>query len=237
MSKLYFLRHAQASFMADNYDQLSDKGIKQSAALGHHLAQSKIVFDKVYVGPLQRQKHTAQIVKSEYEKMDMNLPSLIEIEGLREHMGTEAMHIGFPKMSVLEPRVETWLSEAKQNPSLKRRNNLLAFQLFMDYYVTGKIELEGVETWQFFRSSVKAALDQILAETGTGETIGIFTSGGTISSITAESLDIKDETKVAALNFSIRNTSINTFLYSKDRFNVLSLNEIPHLDKEMVTFV
>ena len=67
--------------------------------------------------------------------------------------------------------------------------------------------------------------------------MGVFTSGGTISSITAESLNINDELKIADLNFSIRNTSFTTFLYSKEAFNLLSFNELPHLEKDMITFV
>jgi hypothetical protein len=65
----------------------------------------------------------------------------------------------------------------------------------------------------------------------------VFTSGGTISSISAESLKISDEKKIAGLNFSIRNTSFTSFLFSKNQFNLLSFNELPHLEKEMITFV
>ena len=58
MSKLYFFRHAQASFGAANYDALSDKGIAQTVLLGNYLVAKKHTFDKVFVGPLQRQQHT-----------------------------------------------------------------------------------------------------------------------------------------------------------------------------------
>ena len=41
MSELYLVRHAQASFGADNYDQLSDHGHQQSRWLGRHGAPSR----------------------------------------------------------------------------------------------------------------------------------------------------------------------------------------------------
>ncbi len=63
MSKIYFFRHAQASFGADNYDELSAKGILQSLELGKYLVSKKQRFDRVYVGPLKRQQHTFEIVK------------------------------------------------------------------------------------------------------------------------------------------------------------------------------
>ena len=36
MSELHLVRHAQASFGSDNYDQLSDLGHRQSRLLGGH---------------------------------------------------------------------------------------------------------------------------------------------------------------------------------------------------------
>ncbi len=62
MSKLYFFRHAQASFLADNYDQLSSHGEKQSFELGKYLVEKDFQFDKIFVGPLSRQKKTFEIV-------------------------------------------------------------------------------------------------------------------------------------------------------------------------------
>ena len=70
-----------------------------------------------------------------------------------------------------------------------------------------------------------------------GETVAAFTSGGTISAITAECLGLSSEKKVADLNFAIRNTAWTTFLYSAEKFNLLTFNELPHLKKEMITFV
>ena len=64
MSKLYFFRHGQASLGADNYDVLSSKGKEQAVALGTYLAQKNIQFDRVFVGPLDRQKDTYEAVKT-----------------------------------------------------------------------------------------------------------------------------------------------------------------------------
>jgi len=237
MSKLVFIRHAQASFMASNYDKLSEKGIKQSEILGPHLAKAYPHFDKIYTGPLERQKHTAHIVRTSYQSKDQNFPDPIMIQGLREHKATHAMRMARPQLETLAPQTKIWLEEADQNPAVSRRNNLRAFQVFMDLYATGKIEIDQIETWQNFRSEVKSGLQQILENTGRGETIAIFTSGGTIASITAEALGIQDETKVAALNFALRNTSVNTFFYANSKFNLHSLNDVSHLEKDMITFV
>ena len=39
MSEIYFIRHGQASFGEENYDRLSDLGVKQAKYLARHLAK------------------------------------------------------------------------------------------------------------------------------------------------------------------------------------------------------
>jgi len=237
MSKIHLFRHAQASFMADDYDKLSSHGEKQSVELGKYLVEKNRHFDKIFVGPLKRQQHTYQIVADVFAQHNKEIPEAIIIEGLKEHSGTEAMHASIPELIEKHPKVKDWFAEVKENPKLKRRNNLLAFQYFMDEWAEGKINPKGIETWSAFRESVRGGLKTVLENTGKGESVGVFSSGGTISAIAAESLKIHDEKRVLAMNFSIRNTSFSTFFYSKNQFNLLSLNEVPHLSDKMITFV
>jgi broad specificity phosphatase PhoE len=237
MSKLYFFRHAQASFLADNYDQLSSHGEKQSFELGKYLVEKDFQFDKIFVGPLSRQKKTFEIVAEVFSKNKLIIPEPIFVDELKEHSGTEAMHFVFPRLKESVPYVKELLDAIVENPSLKKRNMLLAFQFFMEKWSEDKIDVPEVESWKIFRENVKSGLSQILENTGKGEIIGAFTSGGTISSIAGESLGIKDEKKIVAMNFSVRNTSFTSFLFSKNKFNLLSFNELPHLEKEMITFI
>ncbi len=237
MSKLFFFRHAQASYGAKNYDKLSEKGIEQSAILGQHLVDKGFQFDLVYVGPLERQEHTFEIVKEIYKKNKASIPSPISLEELREHQGPKASVLALPQLKVAVPKVKQWMEELEADPALTHRNKMLYFQYFMQEWTTGNIEVDGVQSWKKFRESVRGGLEQILSQTKNGETIAAFTSGGTISSIVAESLNMQDEYQVATLNFSIRNTSFSSFLYSEEQFNLLSVNELPHLEGEMVTFV
>jgi len=237
MSKLYFFRHAQASFGAANYDALSEKGIEQTILLGKYLVAKKFKFDKIFVGPLQRQQHTFEIVKGIYGKNNISLPAPILVDGLKEHVGHTALDIILPKLQETDAYIKEMIAKAKLNPKRARANRLLIFQYFMNEWVEGKIAVEGVVSWKHFRQNVKEGLSTILQNTGSGETNAAFTSGGTISAIAAESLKIMDEKVVASLNFSIRNTSYSSFFYSKGDFNLFALNELPHLPKEMVTFV
>lgn len=237
MSKIYFFRHAQASFGAENYDELSPKGEQQSVELGKYLVAKKFSFDKIYLGPLKRQQHTFEIVKSIYDKNNLSLPEPIVEEGLLEHEGHKAMAKILPQLVKTNPQVQKLMEQAKDNPARARANSLLIFQRFLDEWVEDKIKVEGFLSWKAFRKKVQTGLDNILDQTGSGEHIAAFTSGGTISSITAEALQITNEKRVIALNFSHRNTAFTSFFYSKGQFNLLGFNEIPHLEEGMITFV
>ena len=237
MSKLYFFRHGQASLGADNYDVLSEKGQKQSEALGHYLVENQLSFDKIFVGPLKRQIDTFKAVETIYSKQGLSIPEHIEIEGLKEHQGIEAMKIALPEMIKSDAYLQSLTRASSNNPENTMRNTMLGFQYFLGQWAEGKIIVEGIPTWANFREEVREGLNEVLKRVEKGETVGVFSSGGTISAIVAECLNLQDEKSVAELNFSIRNTSFTSFLYSNKKFNLLSFNELPHLTSSMITFV
>lgn len=237
MSKLYFFRHGQASLGADNYDMLSDKGKLQAEHLGTYLLSQKLHFDKIYVGPLTRQIDTYQQVKQVYQKRHSSLPESRQIVGLREHQGIEAMKIALPELVKTDDYLKSLQADSKKNPANTLRNTMKSFHYFLGEWAKGNIVVDGVRKWATFREETRQALTQILENTERGETIGVFSSGGTISAITAECLGLPNQKSVTELNFSIRNTAITSFLFSNDQFNLLTFNELPHLEGSMVTFI
>src|SRR4051794_6598920 len=62
MSVLTLVRHGQASYMSENYDKLSPLGERQSRMLGDHWARQSITFDRVFRGPAQRHRRTAELI-------------------------------------------------------------------------------------------------------------------------------------------------------------------------------
>ena len=60
MGTLYLVRHGQASFGADNYDQLSPLGWQQSRRLGQYFKERGYQFEAVITGTLQRHDETWQ---------------------------------------------------------------------------------------------------------------------------------------------------------------------------------
>ena len=58
MGTLYLVRHGQASFGAENYDQLSPVGHQQAVRLGQFWRERGQRFDAVITGTLQRHVQT-----------------------------------------------------------------------------------------------------------------------------------------------------------------------------------
>ncbi|MEM8906737.1 MAG: histidine phosphatase family protein [Bacteroidota bacterium] len=237
MSKIICFRHAQASYLAKNYDELSSHGEQQAEQLGNYLLQNDFQFDQLYVGPLVRQQKTLEIVGEVYAREGRSLGDPITLAALKEHHGPRAMRMAYDELVQTDEVLKAWEAKIQAQPEQIKRYRLLMFQHFMHYWVQGQIVVPGVESWATFRKEVRAAVQHILAQTGKGQTIALFTSGGTIAAIVAEALEMQEETKIAAMNFAIRNTAMTQFWYSKEQFTLHSFNELAHLPAEMETFV
>ncbi len=74
------IRHGQASFGDDNYDKLSEKGLRQAGILADHLINTGLRADALYSWTLQRQQATAQEVIRCFKEcgIDVPEPSLCE---------------------------------------------------------------------------------------------------------------------------------------------------------------
>src|SRR5580704_9723810 len=85
MSVLVLVRHGQASFLGDDYDQLSSVGVIQARLLGQEWIRQGEVFDEVYVGPRRRQQETAAIVGAEFRECGLPWPEAIIMPELDEY--------------------------------------------------------------------------------------------------------------------------------------------------------
>lgn len=237
MSKLFFFRHGQASINSANYDKLSDKGKKQAKLLGHHLIHEGIQFDRIFCGPLLRQKETENHVRNEYKNHNAPYPKPILLEGLKEHNGMEIFKSNYSQLLSKHSYLQQLQDKSSKNNEMRHHYYMEAFSYFMQKWALNALEIEQIPLWKNFRNEVKIALNTIHSSTQKGETIGVFSSGGTISAIVAESLGLEKEDRVAQINYSVRNASITQFLYSPPRFTLLEFNTLHFLPKEMITFV
>ena len=243
MSKLLYIRHGQASFMAKNYDQLSDLGYRQSKVLGEHLVEKGVRFDKIYVGPLKRHQQTFEMVQEAYSENGMALPEPILMPELIEHRGPAVYRHMLPTLLETDEKLQMWDAEVKANPKMLKRNHLRMFHHTLEMWARGDFNgnhPEHLQNWTDFRAMVTRGLKQILKENTdtSGLTIAAFTSGGTVSAAMGEVLQMEKEEKIMELNGTVYNTAVTEFLFSKGKIGLKSFNTIPHLiEKELITYV
>jgi broad specificity phosphatase PhoE len=238
MSKIYLIRHAQASFLADDYDNLSNKGKLQSEALGQYFAANDIHFDKLFIGKLKRHQQTFDGFNKAYITKGIALPKPVQLVELNEHQALNALQFYYGDFIAQNDTAKKLHQEAHKNPELKQKNTIKIFSLFLKAYASGKYPTnhKTIQSWSSFRMQTKKGVSTILEQISKGETIGVFTSGGTKSAIIGDSLELSEE-KISELNLVIRNTSFSQLLFLNSKLIVLSVNETPHLQMELITFV
>ena len=242
MSRLLYFRHAQASYGKPDYDQLSDKGYIQSDHLGQHLVEKEVEFHSIYVGPLKRHHQTLSRVQEAYDKAGAPLPEPIEMKELEEHRGPEVLKRVLHLLNEEDEMIGKWDRERKANPDLFVKNGLLIFDRAMELWATGALNHHHPSeflNWSEFRAQVKRGYQRILDEhrNGKSQTIGLFTSGGTISATMGYVLGIEEDKNIIRLNGIVQNTSISEVLFSGQRVTLKSFNEVGHLPDDLKTFV
>ena len=242
MSEILFIRHAQASFMKADYDQLSPLGEKQSEVLGQYWANQKLKVDRVYIGPLKRHRQTAEIVAQACRTNGLDWPEPIVLEEFREHKGPkvtrQAMTI-LPQLIGLDPKIEDLTKAASAADSQSGKLYLKLYERITRLWVQEKLEglLEECPTWKDFRNKVNRGVELVKSNTGKGERVLVFSSGGPVAVAAGLPLDLSDE-KVLELSWIVQNTSHSSFLSSGERFRMKNFNVISHLDREeLITFI
>jgi len=209
MGTLYLVRHGQASFGADDYDQLSEMGQRQSRRLGEYWAERGVVFDAVITGTLKRHAQTwAGIAEgAQLSHEPLAWPGLNEYD-------SEAVIRAIHPHPLQKPR------SAEEAPELYRHH----FRLLRDgltQWMAGTVSPQGMPSYTEFVHGVSSALDHVRSKHH-GQSVLLVSSGGPIS--TAEA--------TIELNLRIRNSAVTEFQFNPKRHTLLTYNTLPHLDHQ-----
>ena len=225
MARLYLVRHAQASFGMENYDQLSELGYKQSAFIPKHFENSgdnKI--DAFYRGNMLRHRQTA-----EHSFGDKNFNIL---QGLNEFNHENVLRIHRPEIADREKAIALVLSQSNPKKFVEDE-----FDLAMNKWMDEENTNLYAESFKHFKARALDAFNQIItnARQEKHKDVVAITSGGVISLLVAHVLDLP-QNKLSALNTIIGNTSVTSLLFNDDKVSLRYFNNYSHLPKEMVTF-
>jgi broad specificity phosphatase PhoE len=216
MGTLYLVRHGQASFGAEDYDQLSELGARQSERLGQYLADKGLALDAALSGTLRRQTHTCDAILQGggYALAAQRWPELNEFDS-----------------HAIIATVHPHPLEKTDSPERYREH----FRLLRDglrQWMNGVVSPKGMPSYQEFRHGVVSVLDHI-RKNHSGNVL-LVSSGGPISTAVGHVLATSPETTIE-LNLRIRNSSVTEFDFNPKRHTLVTYNTLPHLDKPELT--
>ena len=211
MGNLYLVRHGQASFGAEDYDQLSELGVRQSVRLGEYFAKRGLRFDAVIMGSLRRHAQTWA--------------------GIAQGAGLAAEPLVWPGLneydsSAVIQAIHPYPLEKADTPEMYRAH----FRLLRDgltQWMNGVVSPAGMPSYQEFVHGVTSALDHV--RSNCSGNVLIVSSGGPISTAIGHLLGTTPETTVE-LNFRIRNSSVSELTFNPKRHMLVTYNTLPHLD-------
>ncbi|MEI6803293.1 MAG: histidine phosphatase family protein [Burkholderiales bacterium] len=211
MGNLYLVRHGQASFGADDYDQLSDLGTRQCQRLGEYFARKGLQFDAVLTGTLKRHAQSWQALA---QGANLQLQPLLW-EGLNEY-DSEALITAIQTQPLTRP----------DSPEGYKQH----FRLLRDaltQWMNGVVSPRGMPSYNAFVHGVSSALEHVRKQ-HSGNVL-LVSSGGPIATAVGHVLGLAPETTIE-LNMRIRNSAVTEFAFTPKRHMLMTYNTLPHLD-------
>jgi len=212
MGSVHLIRHGQASFGSDDYDQLSPIGMQQSTALGTSWEASGWAPAAAVAGSMKRHAQTA----------------IAAIDACGQGDGYD-IDDGWNEYDHLA------IARAHDPASLTL--DAKAFQRQLNAALDGWIAGEGdhAETYRDFVGRVMTSFGKATAAAGPGRSIAVFTSGGPIAMV-ASHLLTGDDSAFQRINDVMINAAVTTVIVGSTGPRLLALNESTHLPRDLVTY-
>lgn len=224
MPTVLLIRHAQASFGAADYDVLSASGERQAEIVAAALGRRGYEPSRVVTGSMRRQVDTAAPFAGPAPEVDERWNEYDPSDVLSHHSDSAVRHEGSTAaaegealtskrfQAILEPALAAWIEMAEESPAR--------------------------QSWPQFSGAGTAALTDLAAELGRGETAVVVTSGGTIAALAGGLLGAP-ALAFPALNRVMVNASITKVVIGAGGVNLIGFNDHSHLeevDRGLVTY-
>ena len=227
MSEIYFIRHGQASFGADNYDRLSPLGVRQAQCLAKHLAKTDKLFDAVYYGEMERQQNTAREFINHYSSKGLAVLAPVVSKAFNEYDSFAVWHALIPEMLADESSIAKDLDKLPGDQKAFQR----VFAPLMTRWITGKYNAGGIPRWEDFTRRVRRGIEGLADRHGSDKRLVVFTSGGPISVAVQIALGLSDK-KALEISWQLLNASITRIKYNSHGMMLAGFNEVAHLELE-----
>ncbi len=210
MAQLFLIRHAQASFGADDYDLLSELGHQQSELLGRYFKAREIEFDCLITGNMVRHLQTAN--------------------GILKHVNVkeQLIHSGWDEFD-FDNLVKAFLSENPEHqvaPNAPRSAWYKVLKMAMFAWSQDKVSI-AAESFIDFKDRVNDAAQSVIDSPS--KHIAVVTSGGALAMFMMRLFNLPVEQAID-LNLQIKNTSVSQLFFNQKGFQLHAFNHVPHLD-------
>ncbi|MCG8670167.1 MAG: phosphoglycerate mutase family protein [Pseudomonadales bacterium] len=228
MAAIYFIRHGQASFGKENYDELSPLGEKQSYVLGEGLAKRGITFDKVIQGGLVRHHQTAEHCLNGIGAKEDDIELEIDMR-FSEYNHTEVIARHRPDLET-HHAMAAYLST---QPSPRKAFQDL-FAEAIQRWVSGDFNHEYSESWAEFQQRCANGMNDICKSDA--KSIAVFTSGGAISMVMQQLLELNDQQAIK-ISWSVVNASVTKVLFKDNRVSLNYFNDFSYFEQVDPTLI
>lgn len=222
-TRLLLIRHAQASFGTDDYDRLSERGLRQAELLASWLAAQPEQFSHVVSGAQKRHAQTLQALQAAAHALQKPLPAA-EIDADWNEFDHESLLRGYVAWAPQDPDLPSL--QGGHEPDRVRALLGRAFAAWDQ----GALDHAMPETLAAFRARVRRARERAQARAGSG-TVLVVSSGGVIARCAQVLLDL-DEATTIRHNLSLANSGIVEFVHDGGAWNLARWSHLPHLEEE-----
>lgn len=223
MASLFLIRHAQASFGADDYDRLSPLGMEQARVAGGFLSVTPERVTRIITGPLRRQRETAAEIAAKLREARGSAPD-IENEPNLDELGIDE-HIARIAPSLVDAEGEL-AADLAHSKTCSRAYQRVIRRVFMRWQELSH-ECEP-ETWPSFAARARAVIREITLSGRRGELTIAVSSGALIAAMVQHVLALPDSATYGLFE-AMKNCSITHFLHSGERISLSSFNETSYL--------
>jgi len=232
MREVILVRHAQASFGQDDYDQLSALGHQQARRLG--LWWKEQGFDRqslqssLVTGGLKRHRQTAQNILQSFSETPQDGVELKHIPDLAEFDHRQVFYAFRPELQDPDLR-EAWQKECGDRYEEEVMN---VYRLALMRWMENNHPSEYSESWEDFCRRCDAGWNQALAghQSEGGVPLVIVTSAGPISALLGRLLNL-DLFQIREMQTSLWNSGL-TYLQHPHHaapWQCAEWNVLPHL--------
>lgn len=228
MGRVVYVRHGQASLFSDNYDQLSELGHIQSRVIGKYFLSKNIIFNKIYLGPLERHKQTLSGIKAQFSAL--NSVPIIIIDGLKEHQGYISLKMILPELIKNDEPIRNLINSPFTTRKEQINHHIRVYDHFAQRWALGEFDekLSGhFQTWKEFYDVTENSYREICQSTLEEENVLVITSGGPTS--VAYGLETNlDDSEILKFSSKLFNGSTTTFVHNKSGHKKIEANIITH---------